>query len=143
MSFTYEFPRPMVTVDIAVLAPVDSGMGILLIERGQPPFEGSWALPGGFVDIDEELAAAARRELEEETGLDIPDLRQLQTFGKVGRDPRGRTISVVYGAVCAEASVPRAGDDAARAAWHDLAALPELAFDHSEVISAVVEQLAP
>lgn len=135
----------MVTVDVALFAPgatAASGPSVLLIQRAKPPFAGAWALPGGFLDIDEELAAAARRELREETSLKVARLLPLGTYGKVGRDPRGRTISVVYlAAGDADRLRPRAGDDAGAVAWHAVAALPRLAFDHRRIVRDGVERL--
>ena len=112
---------------------------MLLIRRKHPPFEGHWALPGGFVEPDEPLEAAARRELLEEAGVEPRLLEQMHTFGDPGRDPRGWTISVAYLAVLGAeerlALRPRAGDDAADVGWFDLAALPPLAFDHAEILA--------
>jgi 8-oxo-dGTP diphosphatase len=125
----------MVTVDVVLFARGPE-LQVLLIERGHAPFAGRWALPGGFLDLDEELEQAARRELREETGLEVGELAQIGTFGKLGRDPRGRTISVVFGAVCAEAMLPEPGDDAARAEWFAADRLPQLAFDHDEIMAA-------
>ena len=113
---------------------------VLLIRRRNPPL--GWAIPGGFVDPDEDLIDAARRELYEETGLDPPHLEQLATFGHPDRDPRGRTISVVYGARLQHAALPAAGDDAADARWFPLTTLPtNLAFDHATILAHVLPQL--
>src|SRR5512143_988538 len=95
-KYVYEYPRPMVTVDAAVFVCVKGKAKLLLVQRKQEPYQGSWALPGGFVEIDEDLPQAAARELAEETGLQDVPLEQLRTFGQPGRDPRGRTITVVY-----------------------------------------------
>lgn len=143
MPYTYDYPRPMVAADVVVLrrragreeAPPGRGAAppareVLLIRRGREPFKGAWALPGGFVEMDEDLPDAARRELLEETGLEAAELRELGAWGRPGRDPRGRVISVVYvtelppAGEGAEGSAPAAGDDAADAAWFDLDALP-------------------
>jgi 8-oxo-dGTP diphosphatase len=114
----------------------------LLIRRKHEPFAGAWALPGGFIDMDETLQASAARELREETGLVVADLEQLHTFGDPGRDPRGRTVSVAYLArVDAEAVSPRADDDASEVGWHDLDQLPELAFDHDRILAFARERL--
>ena len=113
---------------------------VLLIRRRNPP--AGWAVPGGFVEPDEDLIDAARRELFEETGLESPELEQLATFGHPDRDPRGRTISVVYGGRLQRAAVPAAGDDAAAARWFPLDALPDdLAFDHARILAQVLPQL--
>ncbi len=141
MTFHREQQQPWVTVDVVLLAPVAAGQDgwrVLLIERGRPPFQGQWALPGGFVEPFEPLEQAARRELFEETGLEPERLEQLYTFGAPGRDPRGWTISVAYLAVVgreeAEGFRPQAADDAANVAWFDLHALPALAFDHADML---------
>jgi 8-oxo-dGTP diphosphatase len=119
---------------------------VLLIKRKNPPFRGHWALPGGFVEPDEPLEAAARRELLEETGVIPRSLEQLYTFGDPGRDPRGWTISVSYLATLDEvegnALRPRAGSDAAEAGWFDLSALPPLAFDHADILAHARSRVA-
>lgn len=144
MPFTYEYPRPQVAADVILLRQAGEPE-VLLIERGREPFRGLWALPGGFVEIDEDLSEAARRELREETGIEIGDgerLVQLGAFGRPGRDPRGRTISVVYlASVCRSRSEPTAGDDAARAEWFPLSGLPELAFDHADILAEARRRL--
>ena len=124
------FPHPRLTVD-AVAIRHDK---VLLVRRGNPPFEGSWALPGGFVDRGERLEAAVLRELVEETGVVGEVLGIVGAYSRPDRDPRGHTISVVY-AVSADDGDVVGGDDAAEAAWHDLASPPELAFDHDEVLA--------
>jgi 8-oxo-dGTP diphosphatase len=134
-KYTYEYPRPAVTADIVVVTRAAKPR-VLLIRRGRPPFEGSWALPGGFVDMDETLEAAARRELLEETGIKTGAMTQLHTFGDPGRDPRGRTISVVYLTRVNAGQVQAvAGDDAADVGWFALARPPQLAFDHREILA--------
>lgn len=136
MAFTYRFPRPAVTVDAVVFALGPRGvLRVLLIQRDRAPFAGRWALPGGFLDLDEEIEAAARRELLEETGVRAGRLAPLGTYGKLGRDPRGRTISVVFVA-CGDAAsmVPQAGDDARACKWCSATRPPRLAFDHAEVL---------
>jgi 8-oxo-dGTP diphosphatase len=140
-KFTYEYPRPAVTVDI-VIATRERKPRVLLIRRKHEPFAGCWALPGGFVDMDEPLEAAARRELLEETGVRAARLVQLHTFGDPGRDPRGRTVSVVYLAhVDARRVAPRAADDAAEVGWFALARLPKLAFDHRDILRCARKHL--
>ena len=144
MPYTYEYPRPIVAADVLVVRSALGSREILLIRRGNEPFRGSWAIPGGFVEMAEDVPDAASRELLEETGLDIPpgELVEIGVFGRPGRDPRGRTISVVYASeVAFEDSRATAGDDAAEAAWFDERDLPELAFDHAEVIPVDLRRL--
>lgn len=140
-SFTYPYPRPAVTVDIALVSR-DDVPRLLLIQRKHDPFAGRWALPGGFVDENERLIDAARRELHEETGLIDLELEQLRTFDEPGRDPRGWTISVVYvGRADANQLAPGAADDAAAVGWFPLNALPPLAFDHQEIAQHIQRHL--
>jgi len=136
MPHTYKHPRPQVTVDIALFAPKDGHWHVLLIQRKHPPFEGGWALPGGFVDEDEDLPDAASRELREETGASRVRLEQGRTYGRPGRDPRGWAITVAYFAVLD--AIPggiEPADDAAEAQWAPVASPPALAFDHAEIIA--------
>ena len=142
-KYVYDWPRPMVTVDAAVFTFSGDGTKVLLINRGNEPFKGMWALPGGFVGMDEELEDAVVRELEEETGLTGIQLEQMRTFGTVGRDPRGRMITIVLMGIATEGQDKiRAGDDAAQAQWFDVEKLPEdMAFDHNEVVKFAVEKL--
>ena len=149
------FARPSVTVDLVILTVVDKDLEVLLVQRGEPPFEGRWALPGGFVrvsddrdDQGEDLDAAALRELEEETGLSRETagpilLEQVRTFGKPGRDPRTRVVSVAYFALVRPTLVPliRTGGDASRARWYPVADLPSLAFDHDEIVAATLDRV--
>jgi 8-oxo-dGTP diphosphatase len=135
MGYTYEYPRPAVTVDIIILKKTEQGTHILLIQRKNPPFQGKWALPGGFVDVDESLKHAAHRELQEETNLRHINLTQFQAFGEVDRDPRGRTISVVYYGYLNSSQNDKAGSDASKTKWFNLNRLPELAFDHQHILS--------
>jgi 8-oxo-dGTP diphosphatase len=141
MSFTYRYPRPAVTVDCIIAAPGEARTEVLLIQRGKEPFKGQWALPGGFLQMDEELEEAAARELHEETGLREIPLEELGVFGKIGRDPRGRTVSVAYLARLDRKPPARAGDDAAAVAWHPLDALPPLAFDHADLLDRARKRL--
>ncbi len=133
--YCYEYPRPSVTVDVVIVTR-ERKPRVLLIRRKHDPFEGMWAIPGGFVDMDEALEDAARRELREETGVEVADVEQLHTFGEPGRDPRGRTISVAYLARVSPRHVkPIAADDAAEVGWHPLDRLPPLAFDHDQILA--------
>jgi 8-oxo-dGTP diphosphatase len=139
--YTYDYPRPALTVDIVV---VTRGRRprVLLIRRKHDPFAGKWAIPGGFVDEGETLEAAARRELREETGLEVNELEQVRTFGDPGRDPRGWTIAVAHLArVDPRAVRPQAADDAAEVAWHPLDELPPLAFDHADILAVARTRL--
>jgi 8-oxo-dGTP diphosphatase len=139
---TYEYERPALTADAAVLRGPVGARELLLVRRGTEPYEGCWALPGGFVDADEPLETAARRELVEETGL-APSgaFRQVATYGDPGRDPRGWTVTVLFAVELSpgESGVVLGGDDAAEAAWHPLVALPPLAFDHDRLARDAVE----
>lgn len=132
-KYCYEYPKPSVTTD-CILVKKSTPASVLLIERKHAPYEGTWALPGGFVEIDEDLEAGAIRELEEETGLTDMVLSQFRTYGTPGRDPRGRTISVVYYAFIDHQAIATAGDDASKAEWFPLNSLPPLAFDHRKII---------
>lgn len=139
---TYDYPRPALTVDVAIVTR-EARPRVLLIRRKNDPFAGSWALPGGFVDENERLADAARRELVEETGVTGADLEQLYTTGDPGRDPRGWTVSVAYLAQVDPAAIlPAAADDAEEVGWHPLDALPQLAFDHAMLLGRVRARLA-
>jgi 8-oxo-dGTP diphosphatase len=141
-AFSYPYPRPSLTVDIALVTR-EAMPRVLLIRRSADPFKGKWALPGGFVDENERLADAARRELKEETGVDQADLEQLHTFGDPGRDPRGWTVSVAYLALVTPNQLkPVAGDDAAAVGWFPLDKLPPLAFDHADIVARVRHRLA-
>ena len=142
-KYVYDWPRPMVSVDAAVFTFSDDKAKVLLINRGNEPFKGKWALPGGFVGMDEELEDAVARELEEETGLATVQLEQMRTFGTVGRDPRGRMITIVFmGIATEEQDKIKAGDDAAEAQWFDIEKVPEdMAFDHNEVVRFAIEKL--
>jgi 8-oxo-dGTP diphosphatase len=139
-NYTYEYPRPAVTADLIVLTR-ESQPRVLLIKRKLEPFAGAWALPGGFVDQDEPLESAARRELREETGLKVEQLEQMHTFGDPGRDPRGWTVSIAFVARVDPGSMPTAGDDALEANWYPLDQLPSLAFDHDKVLAFVRRRL--
>ena len=140
--YQYEYPHPAVTTDSIVFTIRDAALHVLLIERGQEPYAGQWAFPGGFIEIDEDLHDAVARELEEETGLlDVP-LEQFYCFGTPGRDPRERVITVAYLALIPDpGGQPVADDDAADARWFPLSALPPLAFDHEDVIRTAYARL--
>ena len=132
--FRYEYPRPALTVDL-VLITTEKRPRVLLIQRRDEPFQGCWAFPGGFVDENETLEEAARRELQEETHLEIGKLEHLGAFGDPGRDPRGWTVSVAFlGRVNVRKLEPAAGDDASAVAWHPLHRPPALAFDHAAIL---------
>ncbi|HET6625785.1 MAG TPA: NUDIX domain-containing protein [Nocardioidaceae bacterium] len=144
--YTSKYPYFYVTVDLVILTLHDGQLCALVVRRGQEPFRGQWALPGGFVDQDEDLHEAAVRELEEETAVSTGDVRleQLASFGAPGRDPRHRVVSVAYLAVLPNGPSPRAGSDAAEAGWTPvetlLAGRDELAFDHFDILSEGVER---
>ena len=142
MPYTYDYPRAALTVDCVVFGLDDDEIKILLVQRDQPPFEGRWALPGGFVGVDESLEDAACRELEEETGLKNVHLEQLHTFGALDRDPRERVVSVAYYALVKPSEHPiQASTDAHLAAWFGIHDAPTLAFDHDEILDRALEQL--
>jgi 8-oxo-dGTP diphosphatase len=135
-------PKICVTADIIVFSILRGGLHVLLIRRANPPFQGKWALPGGFIEEEETLEQSALRELKEETGIEDVYLEQLYTFGDPGRDPRGRTVSVAYFAlVNADRVTVRAGDDAGDAQWHRVDRLPPLAFDHRRMIEMALARL--
>lgn len=143
MPYTYEYPRPALTADCVIFA-YHSGnpLQVLLIRRAIAPYEGQWALPGGFVDMDEDLEAAARRELEEETGVTGVFMEQLYTFGRPGRDPRGRVVTVAYFALVGLSEHhASASSDAREAGWFSIDRLPPLAFDHAEIIGVAIARL--
>ena len=134
--YCYDYPRLMLTVDIALINKKSNEVFILLIKRANEPYKDLWALPGGFVDMDETLIDAAKRELFEETGIAETDLKQFYTYGDLNRDPRGRTVSVVYYAFVNQNNTNAvAGDDAAETNWFSLKNLPQLAFDHQKIIN--------
>ena len=142
-KYIYDWPRPMVTVDAAVFSFAESRAKILLIKRNNEPFKGKWALPGGFVEMDEQLGAAAARELAEEAGVTGIELKQVHTFGSPDRDPRGRNITILFmGVVPDELPEIKAGDDAIEAEWFDVDDVPaEMAFDHNQEAAMAIEKL--
>ena len=136
-KFSYDYPRPALTVDIVVFTLRENCLQVLLVERGDEPFAGMWALPGGFVQMEESLEEAAHRELAEETGVSKAYLEQLYTYGSPCRDPRGRVITVAYFALIQPDTIIRreGGDDATQARWFPLDELPPLAFDHTDIVT--------
>ena len=141
--YCYDYPRPAVAVDLVLFSCIHDRWHVLLIQRKYPPFERSWAFPGGFVEMHESLEQAAARELQEEAGVEGISLEQLHTFGAPDRDPRGRTISVAYfGILNAKEHPLCAGDDAGDARWFALDALPSLCFDHTDILRFGSERLA-
>jgi 8-oxo-dGTP diphosphatase len=156
-KYEYDYPLPAVTVDMAIFTIRKQTLKVLLIQRRDDPHKGSWAIPGGFVEVGvghksrgkqgENLEEAAERELLEETNLqrerDQVFLEQLYTFGNPGRDPRGRVITVAYYALISPEAYHRveAGDDAVEAAWYDVEELPEMAFDHDEIMATAIERV--
>lgn len=141
MPYTYKYPRPAVTADCIVITK-ETEPKVLLIQRGNEPYKGCWAFPGGFMDMDETTEECAIRELEEETGLVVGQVQQIGAYSKVDRDPRGRTITVAYLALI-DSPVPIKGqDDAASAQWFPLSTLPPLAFDHAEIMRDAVKLLS-
>lgn len=142
MDFTYKHPRPALTVDCVVFGLDEDELRLLLVERDMEPFAGRWALPGGFVHLDETLEETARRELEEETGITKLYLEQLYTFGDLHRDPRERVVTVAYYALVKLSDHQvRAATDARSAAWFSVADLPALAFDHEHIVQVALARL--
>ena len=142
MTYCYPYQHPAVTTDVVVFTILAQKLQILLINRASNPYQGYWALPGGFLDLTEDLEECAMRELKEETGIDNVYLEQLYTFGKQDRDPRERVISVTYYALTASDQLQvKAASDAADAAWFPLDDLPNLAFDHGEIIQLAHRRL--
>jgi 8-oxo-dGTP diphosphatase len=143
MTYTYEYPRPSLTVDCIIFGLDETGrLKVLLIQRAKNPFKDHWALPGGFVDMDEDLEAAALRELKEETGVENIFIEQLYTFGTPGRDPRGRVVSVAYFALVNLAEHKLGADtDAQDVRWYALDELPVLAFDHALILETAINRL--
>lgn len=143
MSHTYKYPRPALTVDCIVFGlDAQQKLKVMLIMRDIPPFEGKWAIPGGFVRMDETLEQAALRELQEETGIHDVFLEQLYTFGELDRDPRDRTITVAYYALInlVEQEI-LAATDAREANWFAISAIPKLAFDHDQILQTAIARL--
>ena len=137
MAFTYKYPRPAVTADCIVITK-EVEPKVLLIQRGDQPFKGGWAFPGGFMNMDETTEQCAVRELEEETGLQLSKIQQIGAYSKVDRDPRGRTITVAYLAIVDVPIAVAGQDDAAKAEWWPLSDLPHLAFDHYDIMQDAI-----
>ena len=138
MTYTYKYPRPAVTADCVVITK-EAEPKVLLIQRRFDPYKGCWAFPGGFMNMDENTEQCAIRELEEETGLRVSNVHQIAAYSKVDRDTRGRTITVAYLAIIDKPVQVTGQDDAAKAEWFPLSALPELAFDHLEIMRDAVK----
>lgn len=137
MSYTYKYPRPAVTADCVVITH-EAEPRVLLIKRGGEPFKDCWAIPGGFMEMNETTEQCAVRELKEETNIVISDLHQIGVYSKVDRDPRGRTVSVAYLAITDKAQDAIGQDDAAEVKWWPLTALPKMAFDHDDIMRDAV-----
>lgn len=139
-EFTYPYPRPSVTTDCVIFGYDGKDLKILLVERGIPPFKGMWALPGGYLQMDEDAIDGAKRELFEETGLRDAYIEQFRTFSAVDRDPRGRVITIAHLALVRISEV-KGGDDAAKAQWFPLTDVPQLAFDHDMILREAMKAL--
>jgi len=139
MAYTYKYPRPALTADCIVITK-EAEPKVLLIERGDDPFKGCWAFPGGFMNMDETTEQCAIRELEEETGLKVSGLHQIGAYSKVNRDPRGRTVTVAYLAIVDKPVAVSGQDDAAKVQWFPLSTLPKLSFDHDEIMQDAVKK---
>jgi 8-oxo-dGTP diphosphatase len=137
--YKYKYPRAAITVDALVYTEEEGAASVLLVRRGSQPFKGSWALPGGFLNIDERLETACKRELQEETGLEVEHMIPFRAFDAVHRDPRQRTVTFVFSAKLPEKAEVKGADDADSAAWFPLNDLPELAFDHLEIVKDFFE----
>lgn len=138
--YTYKYPHPAVTTDCVVFGMDGAKLKTLLIERGNEPYKGCWAFPGGFLDMDENASQGALRELEEETGLKLEHVKEFGTFSEVNRDPRERVISIAFYALTEIMNV-KGGDDAAKAQWFALDEVPPLAFDHDLMLKKALQQL--
>lgn len=138
--YTYRHPHPAVTTNVVIFTIQDEQLKLLLVKRPRPPFQGFWALPGGFIALEEDLGASALRALERETGMAGVFLEQLYTFGRPDRDPRERVITVAYYALVPSDRLPvREGENVG---WFVLDSLPELALDHAEVVTMAMQRLA-
>ena len=139
-KYCYRYPHPAVTTDCVIFGFDGTKLKVLLVERGIDPYKGKWALPGGFLRMDEDAEQGALRELQEETGLKTAYIKQFQTFTTPDRDPRERVITIAYYALVRLQEV-KGGDDAARAEWFDLTAVPALAFDHDLILRMASNEL--
>ena len=140
MSYTYDYPHFALTVDAVIFSKSDEGLNVLLIRRANEPFKDRWAFAGGYVNIGEVIDDSVCRELEEETNISNVSLTRFDVFDAIDRDPRERTVSVVYYGFIDSSNVPlKAGDDAKDAKWFPVNNLPELAFDHSEILNKILE----
>ena len=139
-QYTYKYPRPAVTTDCVVFGFDGHDLKILLIERGSEPYKGAWAFPGGFLEMDETAEQGALRELKEETGLDLRNIKQVGAFSDVNRDPRDRVITIAFYAL-AKMDAVEGGDDAAQARWFALNEVPRLAFDHEEILRKTLKKI--
>ena len=140
-EYIYKYPHPAVTTDCVVFGFDGVRLNVLLIQRGNEPYKGSWAFPGGFLNIDEDAPDGARRELLEETGLSVTNVEQLGAFATPGRDPRERVISIAYFTLMRTNDV-KGGDDAAMAKWFPINKMPELAFDHQQIFEQALERMS-
>ena len=142
MGYTYNYPHFALTVDAVIFSKSDAGLDVLLIRRAHEPFKDRWAFPGGYVNIDEVIDNAVYRELEEETNISNVSLKRFDIFDAIDRDPRERTVTVVYyGFFNGSKVLIKAGDDAKDAKWFPVTKLPELAFDHSIILKKILEEV--
>ena len=139
-TYTYKYPRPAVTTDCVVFRIESNRLKTLLIERGNEPYKGCWAFPGGFLNMDENAEQGALRELEEETGLKLEHIEEFGSFSEVNRDPRGRVISIAFYGITEHAEV-KGSDDAAKAQWFSIDEIPPLAFDHDMMLEKALNRL--
>ncbi len=142
MTYTYDYPRALVTVD-AIIIDSETKSQILLIKRGNEPYKNCWALPGGFIEMQETLEQSVTRETAEETSLTGIVFKQFKAFGNPGRDPRDRNIVIVFYGFCDKPELAKAGDDAKEHKWFELNNLPKLAFDHELIIQEFMEFIVP
>jgi 8-oxo-dGTP diphosphatase len=138
--YSYQYPRPALTLDAVVFSKEKDKVEVLLIQRGNEPWKGCWAIPGGFMEVEETCEQGALRELEEETGLRLSSLKQFHVFDAVNRDPRERIITIAhYGMIDKNKYTAKGSDDASDAKWFDIKNLPELAADHDKIIAMAIE----